>query len=69
MDFQCVAFLPSQASFSSYFLKIVVEVKALETPHVLQLWVEVSLGDTTCPTAVGGGKPWRHHMSYSCGWR
>ena len=35
----CVAFLPSQAGFSPHFLKIVVEVKVSEPPHVLRLWL------------------------------
>ena len=35
MDFQDVAFLPFWASFSPYFLEIVVEVRASELPHAL----------------------------------
>ena len=44
MLFQHVTFLPSPASFSSTFLKIVVEVKASGSPHVLIMWFGVSKG-------------------------
>ena len=44
MCFQNVAFLPSQASFSTTFLKIVVEVKASGPPIVLKLWLGVGKG-------------------------
>ena len=39
MSFRDVAFLPSRASFTPYFLKIVVEVKTSGPPHVLDLWL------------------------------
>ena len=42
MGFQDVAFLPSIAIFSTTFLKIVVEVKASEPPHVLKLRLVLS---------------------------
>ena len=35
MDFQGVAFLKSRSSFQPTFLKVVVLVKALGSPHVL----------------------------------
>ena len=44
MGFQDVAFLPSGASFLPHFTTIVVEVKAVGTPHVLKLWLRVSKG-------------------------
>ena len=44
MVVQDVAFLPSRASFSTTFPKIVVEVEALGPPHVLKLWLWVSKG-------------------------
>ena len=44
MSFQDVAFLPSRASFSPHFLKIVVEVKVSGPPHVLTLCLGVSKG-------------------------
>ena len=44
MCFQDVEFLSSQANFPPYFLKIVVDVKALGLPHVLKLWLRVSKG-------------------------
>ena len=46
MGFQAVAFLPSQASFTPHFLKIVVEVKA-SVPHVLKLCLGVGQGMLT----------------------
>ena len=45
-------FLPSQASFSSRFLKIVVEVEASGPPHVIKQWLQVSKG-TVLPEASG----------------
>ena len=44
MSFWDVAFLPSRASFSIIFLKIVVEVKVSGPPHVLELWLGVRKG-------------------------
>ena len=44
MGFRDVAFMSSLASFAPYFLKIVLEEKALGQPHVLQLWLGVSKG-------------------------
>ena len=37
-----VVFLPCRVSFPQHFLEIVVEVNALEPPHVLKLWLLVS---------------------------
>ena len=42
MVFQDVVFLPCRATFTPYFLKIMVEVKASGPPHVLGLWLGVS---------------------------
>ena len=60
MDFQRLAFLLSQATFSPTSLKIVIEVKASGPPHVLQLSLGVSKGmlrvEYFCPTTVVGGK-------------
>ena len=44
MGFQDVAFLTSYASFPPHLLKIVLEMKALGPPHVLELWLAVSKG-------------------------
>ena len=42
MGFQDVSFQPSELGFTSHFLKIMVEAKALELPHVLKLWFRLS---------------------------
>ena len=45
MSFQDVVFLPSlppELVLTPHFLKIVIEVKASEPPHVLKLWLGVS---------------------------
>ena len=44
MGFQDVVFLPSRAGFSIAFKKIVEEVKASGSPHVLELLFDVSKG-------------------------
>ena len=43
MGLQDEAFLPPSAIFSPHFLKIVVEVKASGPPHVIKLWLGVSM--------------------------
>ena len=42
MGFQYVASLPSSSSFAPHISKIVVEVKALDPPYVLEVWLVVS---------------------------
>ena len=44
MGFQDVAFPPSRASPTPHYLKIVLEVKTLEPPQVLKLWLGVNKG-------------------------
>ena len=54
MGFQDVVFLPSLATFSPHFLKIVVEVKGLGPSFALKLWFGVGKGmlllNTFAPT-------------------
>ena len=42
MGFLDVSFLPSRASFSTTFLRMVVGIKAMRLSHVLRLWLWVS---------------------------
>ena len=44
MDFQPVAFPPSEVVFTQHFFKIVVEVIALGPPHIHKTVVGVSKG-------------------------
>ena len=44
MGLQDVAFLPPELLLTPHLLKIVVEVKASGSPHVLRLWLTVSKG-------------------------
>ena len=44
MGFRDVPFLPSRASSPTHFSKIVIEVKASGSPHILKLWLGVSKG-------------------------
>ena len=44
VGFQDVAFLPYRASFKPHFLRIVQEVKASRSSHVLKLCIGVSNG-------------------------
>ena len=60
--FQNVVFLASGASFSTNFIKIVVDIKAMKPPHVLLLWLEGKQGHAPC------GMIPHLHMSYNCGW-
>ena len=47
MSFQDVEFLPFRVIFHTHFSKIVVEVKASESPNVLKFWLGVSMSMLT----------------------
>ena len=42
--FRMRCFCPPELVLPQHFLKIVIEVKASESPHVLKLWLGVSKG-------------------------
>ena len=42
MGFQDLVLLPSRASFAPHLLKVMAEVKASGSSHVLKLWLGVS---------------------------
>ena len=44
MGFRDVAFLPCRSTFYTTFKKIMVELEAIGSSHVLEMWLEVSNG-------------------------
>ena len=70
MVFLDLAFLPSRASFTPHFLKIVIEMIVSGLPHVLRQWLVVCRGMLfiNTITVVGGMQVHALYQYYNSGW-